>query len=157
MGRRILNRKEMRADFDAAERRGKEEEERDEDEEEEDEDEDEDEEDGEAGDDEGEDDDDAAGEDDEDEDGAPKKKKKKKKVVAAPKPKAKPRSRAAKVVRMRVVWGVFSNSNQCVATYEYPKREQAVEHAAKLTADKRSTHFVQPVKEPMEAKKEKEK
>ena len=26
------------------------------------------------------------------------------------------------------------------------------EHAAKLTADKRSTHFVQPVKEPLEAK-----
>jgi len=154
MGRRILNRKEMRADFDAAERRGKEEEERDEDDE--DEDEDEDEEEGDAGDDEDEDEDE--GEDDEDdEEGGPKKKKKKKKVAAAPKPKAKPRTRTAKVTRMRVVWGVFSNSNQCVATYEYPKKDQAVEHAARLTADKRSTHFVQPVKEPMEVKKEKEK
>ena len=154
MGRRILNRKEMRADFDAAERRGKEEEERDEDDE--DEDEDEEEEEGDAGDDEDEDEDE--GEDDEDdEEGGPKKKKKKKKVAAAPKPKAKPRTRTAKVTRMRVVWGVFSNSNQCVATYEYPKKDQAVEHAARLTADKRSTHFVQPVKEPMEVKKEKEK
>lgn len=156
MGRKILNRKEMRADFDAAERRGKEDEERDEDEEEE-EDEDEDEEEGDTGDDEDEDEEEGGGDEEDDEEGAPKKKKKKKKVVAAPKPKAKPRSRAAKVTRMRVVWGVFSNSNQCVATYEYPKKEQAVEHAAKLTADKRSTHFVQPVKEPMETKKEKEK
>jgi hypothetical protein len=33
-----------------------------------------------------------------------------------------------------------------------------VDHAAKLTADKRNTHFVQPVKEPMpEKEKEKEK
>ena len=71
-----------------------------------------------------------------------------------PKPKAKPRSRAAKVTRMKVVWGVFNNSNQRVAVYEYPKRKEADEHAARLTADKKSTHFVQPVKEPIEEKKE---
>lgn len=155
MGRRILNRKEMRADYDAAERRGKDDEERDdEDEEEEDEDEEEGEED--SGDDE--DAEDEGGDEDDDEDaGGPKKKKKKKAPAPKAKPKAKPRSRTAKVTRMRVVWGVFSNSNQCVATYEYPKKEQAIEHAAKLTADKRSTHFIQPVKEPMEAKKEKDK
>lgn len=152
MGRRILNRKEMRADFDAAERRGKEEEERDEDEEEEEEDEeDEDQEGGDEEEDEGE------GDDDDEEAVAAPPKKKKKKAVAAAKPKPKTRSRAAKVTRMRVVWGVFNNSNSCVATYEYPKKEQAIEHAAKLTADKRSTHFIQPVKEPIEAKKEKEK
>ncbi len=58
---------------------------------------------------------------------------------------------------MRVVWGVFNNSHQCVATYEYPKREEADQHAARLTTDKRSTHFVQPVKEAIEEKKEKEK
>ena len=155
MGRRILNRKDLRADFDAAERRkddedekGEEDEEKDEDEEEEGEKADGDEEeDGEAAEAEGE------GEDDEEE--APKKKK------APPKPKvkakAKPRSRAAKITRMRVVWGVFSNSNQCVATYDYPKKQEAVDHAARLTADKRNTHFVQPVKEPIEEKKEKEK
>ena len=50
---------------------------------------------------------------------------------------------------MRVVWGIFNNSHQCVATFEYPKRKEAEEHAAKLTADKKSTHFIQPVKEPM--------
>ena len=33
----------------------------------------------------------------------------------------------------------------------------ADDHAAKLTADKKSTHFVQPVKEPMEQKETKEK
>ena len=55
---------------------------------------------------------------------------------------------------MRVVWGVFSNSNQCVATFDYPKKGDADAKAAQLTADKRSTHFVQPVKEPIEEKKE---
>jgi hypothetical protein len=136
MARRILNRKEMRADFDAAERQQHGEGE--EDDEEEDGDEDEDEEESaekeeEAG-------------DDEEEVEAPKKPVRKK----AAKPAApKSRSRASKNVRMRVVWGVFNNSNQCIATYEYPRRKDAEDHAAKLTADKKSTHFIQPVKEPM--------
>jgi hypothetical protein len=157
MGRRILNRKDLRADFDAAERR-KDDEERDEEEEEGDEDEEEgDEDEEEAGDEEegaaaG---DEEEGEGAEDDEEAPKKKKKKVKVKeVAPKPKPKSRARAAKVVRMRVVWGVFDNSNRCVATYEYPRRGEADSHAARLMADKRSTHFVQPVKEPIEEKKE---
>ena len=33
-------------------------------------------------------------------------------------------------------------------------RHEAEEHAARLTTDKKSTHFVQPVKEPIEEKKE---
>jgi hypothetical protein len=135
MARRILNRKEMRADFDAAERRA-EDEEQDEEEGEGDEDEEE----------EGETDEEAGEAADEEEAEAPKKPKKK----APAKPKAtKSRSRTAKVVRQRVVWGVFNNSNACVATYEYPKRKEADDHAAKLTADKKSTYFVQPVKEAM--------
>src|SRR5215831_19241748 len=121
MGRRILNRKDLRADFEAAERRKQDDEE------------------------------DVEGE----EDDAPPRKKKLKEPKAKTKPKS--RSRAAKVVRMKVVWGVFNNSNQRVAVYDYPKRKDADEHAAKLTSDKKSTHFVQPVKEPMEEKKEKEK
>ncbi|MBY0527934.1 MAG: hypothetical protein K2R98_31340 [Gemmataceae bacterium] len=160
MARRILNRKDLRADYDAAERRKSEGEEAEETEEEA-EDDIEDEEEGEAA--EGEaaegdaDEDEDAEEDegDEDED-APKKKKKKPAKVKVAKPKAKPRSRAAKVVRMKVVWGVFSNSNQQVATYDYPQRKEADDHAAKLTADKKSTHFVQPVKKAIEEKKEKE-
>lgn len=154
MGRRVLNRKEMRNDFDAAERRKEDEEHDEEDVEDEDDDEEE----------EGEESDEPASEDDEDEDeeageegddeDAPKKKKKK--VKAPVKPKAKPRARSAKIVRKRVVWVVFNNSQQKVATYDYPKKAEAEAHAAKLMADKRSTHFVQPVKEDIvEEKKEK--
>ncbi len=147
MAGRIRNRKELRADYDAAERRQADAEtpETEEEVEEEDEDEEEGEEGEEA---EG---DEEVGED-EDEEGAPKKKKKKKVVVKVVKPK---RTRAAKVIRMKVVWGVFSNSNQRVAVYDYPKKKEAEEHAARLTTDKKSTHFVQPVKEPIEEKKEK--
>src|SRR5262245_61015250 len=151
MARRILNRKEMRADFDEAERRRTEEQEAEEEEQDEDEDEDEDEESAE-GDDEAGDEDDEEGDDEE----KPVKKKKPVKAKAPAKPKAKPRSRAAKVVRMRMTWGVFNNSHQQVASYAYPKRQDAEAHAAKLTADKKSTHFVQPVKEAIEEKKEKE-
>jgi hypothetical protein len=141
MGRRILNRKELRADFDAAERRKGDDEEGAEDEVEEG---DEDEEEEKA-----EEDEEAEPSDEEEEEAAPVKKKK---PVKAAKPK---RTRVAKVTRMRMVWGVFNNSHQCVATYEYPKRKDAEAHAAKLTADKKNTHFVQPVKEPIEEKKEK--
>jgi hypothetical protein len=162
MGRRILNRKELRADFDAAERRkGDDEEVADEEAETEDEEEEEEkaeeEDEGEAdaeGEGEGEGEGEAADEDDD----KPAPKKKAAKAAKPPKaPKAaKPkRTRAAKVVRMRLVWGVFNNSHQCVATYEYPKRKDAEAHAAKLTADKKNTHFVQPVKEAIEEKKEK--
>jgi len=159
MARRILNRKDMRADFDAAERR-KEDEERDEEEEEEDE-EDEGEE-GEEGEEaeeeetEAEDTDDEGPAEDEDEEGRAPKKKKKVKAKPAKEPK-KTRSRAAKVVRQRVVWGVFNNSHQCVATYEYPRKTEAVQHAARLMQDKKSTHFVQPVKEPWEDREKSEK
>jgi hypothetical protein len=143
MGRRILNRKEMRADYDEAERRQQGEEGEAEDELEEDEDEEEEGE-GEAA-------AEAEGEEEGEEEEAPAPKKK-----PAAKPKAKPKSRArsAKVTRMRQVWGVYNNSNQLVTTYEYPKRQDALAHAAKLTADKKSTHFVQPLKEAMEEKKE---
>src|SRR5262245_53859064 len=153
MARRILNRKDLRADFDAAERR-KTEDDQEEEVEDEEEGDDEEEEEGEGEEDEG-----GGEEGDEDDEEAPKKKPppKKKKEPAAPKAKPKARTRTPKITRMRVVWGVFNNSNACVATYEYPRRKEAEEHAAKLTTDKRSTHFIQPVKEPMEEKKEKEK
>jgi hypothetical protein len=147
MARRIMNRKELRANYEAAERRktgeGEEPEEEDAEEEEEED---------EASDEEGEGEgDEEAGEDGEEGDEeAPKKRK----PAKPAKPKAKPRTRTVKIVRMRVVWGVFNNSNQRVATYDYPKRSDADAHAAKLTADKKLTHFVQPVKEPIEEKKE---
>jgi cobalamin biosynthesis protein CobT len=142
MARRILNRKDLRADYEAAERRKQEDEDEVEDEEEdtdEAEDEIEAEEEGEE-------------QDEEEEEEAPKKKKK---APAAKEPKPK-RSRAAKQVRMKVVWGVFNNSNQCVAKFDYPKRREAEEHANKLAAAKTPPQpfFVQPVKEPMEDKKD---
>jgi hypothetical protein len=138
MARRILNRKELRADYDAAERK-QEDEEQDEEQDE----------DAEAEEEEGDEEAAEAEDEGEGEEEAPPKKKK-----PAAKPKAKPRTRTPKVTRMKVVWGVFNNSNQRVATFDYPKRKEADEHAAKLTADKKNTHFVQPVKEPMEEKKE---
>jgi hypothetical protein len=148
MAKRILNRKEMRADYDAAERRKTDDDETPE--EEADADEDEEEEKGEV------DEESEAEAGDEDEEDAPPVAKKKKAAKAAKAPaKPKSRSRAAKASRMRLVWGVFNNSHQCVATFEFPKRQDADAHAAKLTADKKNTHFVQPVKEPIEEKKEK--
>ena len=154
MGRRILNRKDLRADFDAAERRTEDEETDEEEEEEGDED---DEEEGEEDEEEaaGDEDEEEAAGDEEDEEEPKPKKKKKKKVVAPPKEK-KTRTRTPKVVRMRVVWGVFNNSHQCVATYEYPRKGEAEQHAARLMADKRSTHFIQPVKEPWEDREKKD-
>jgi len=142
--RRTLDRRTLREQGEAAERAKKPE---DEVEETEDEEEDDDEEEGdeeeeaEAPDEEGD-------EDEEEEKPKPKKKK------APPKPKApRPsRARTPKVVRMRVVWGVFNNSHQMVQEYEYPKRADAEEAVAKLTADKKSGHpfFLQPVKKPVE-------
>lgn len=142
MARRILNRKDLRADYEAAERRKQEDDEDEVEDEEEEESEESDEEvEAEA----------EEGDEEEEEEEAPKKKKK------APAKEAKPkRSRSAKVVRMKVVWGVFNNSNQCVARFDYPKRKEADEHAAKLSAAKNPPQpfFVQPIKEPMEEKKE---
>lgn len=153
MGRRVLNRKELRADFDAAERQKPDEDDV-EDGEEGDEDEDEDEEGDEDASADDEADDEAGDEDDEEE--KPKKRKpaKEPKPKAKPKPKARPRSRTAKVTRMKAIWAVFNNSNQRVATFDYPKRQDAYDKAAQLTTDKKSTHFVQMVKEPIEEKKE---
>lgn len=142
--KRTLDRRALRSDFEEAEGRPQEEEEeRDEEEEEEDEEE-------EEG--EGEGDDEVEGEADEEEE-APKPKKKPKKPPKAP---AKSRTRAAKIVRMKVVWGVFNNSNQQVESFPYAQKSDAEALAAKLMNDKKQTHFVQSVKKPFE-EKEKEK
>jgi hypothetical protein len=149
MARRIINRKEKRADYEAYERVAKPEEEEREDDEEEDEDDAEEEAES----------DDAVGDDEEedsDDEDAPKKKPKKEakppKVKA--KAKAKPRTRTAKVVRMKVVWAVYNNSNQQVKTFDFPERKEADEYAAKMMTDKKTTYFVQPFKKPIEEKKE---
>jgi cobalamin biosynthesis protein CobT len=160
--RRTLDRKTLRDQSDAAERRKKDEDEEVDEEEEEDEDEDEDEGDEDDSDDaeaSGDEEDDGGDDDDDDED-RPKKKKK----VAKAKPvkvvkTTKSRARTPKVVRMKAMWGVYSNSHQLVEEFEYPKRKDAEELAAKLTADKKSGHpfFLQPIKKPMEKEEKKEK
>jgi cobalamin biosynthesis protein CobT len=148
--RRTQNIRELREQFDAAERRKAEDEEPDEeeDEDEADEEEEEDEEAVEAE----EEAEEGEGEDEEAEPKPKPKPKKAKKKPVAEKPVKPKRSRAGKVVRMRVVWGVFNNSNQRVATYDYGHKAQADEHATRLQGEKKQTFFVQPVKEPIEEK-----
>ncbi len=79
---------------------------------------------------------------------------KKKRKPAAPKEPKPKRTRTPKVVRQRVVWGVFNNSNARVQTFPYPQKQEADDYAKKMMADKGATFFVQPVKEPIEEKKD---
>ena len=133
MARRTLNHKALRADFDAAERRKKEAA-------------------GEGGDQADEVEGGAEAEADSGEAAveAPKKKRK----PAAPKEPKPKRTRTPKVVRQRVVWAVFNNSNARVKDFPYPQKQEADDYAKKLMTEKGTTHFVQPVKEPIEEKKE---
>jgi len=143
MARRTLNRMDKRADYEAyqASQRSKQEDDADELEDEEEDEEDDD--DLEAN------DENSDGEtEEEEEEPRPKKRK------PAKEAKARPRSRTAKVPRLKVVWAVLNNQYQAVATYEYPKRKEAEDHAARLQAERKQTFFVQPVKEPIEDKKE---
>lgn len=75
--------------------------------------------------------------------------KKKKKKAAT---KSRSTSKAKKetpVGGVKLVWGVFDNSNENVATFDYPERKKADKLAAELTAKHGSSHFVKPVKEPI--------
>jgi hypothetical protein len=72
------------------------------------------------------------------------------KKKAAPKTARPKRTRTTKTLRQRVVWGVFNNSNARVETFPFPQKQDAEDYAAKLKAEKGSTFFVQPVKEPIE-------
>jgi hypothetical protein len=152
--RRTLDRRTLREQGEAAERVKKPDDEVEETEEEE-EDEDEDEEEGDEEAEASEADDEEGDEDDEEE----KPKPKKKKAPAKPKAPRPSRARTPKIVRMRMVWGVFNNSHQMVQEYEYPNRAGAEEAVAKLTADKKSGHpfFLQPVKKPIEKEEKDEK
>ena len=77
----------------------------------------------------------------------PLKKKTKAKVPGAPKPK---RPRAKKTPpRMRARWGVFDGAMKQVAIFDYNQRAAAEEKLAELLARKRTSHFLQIVKEPM--------
>lgn len=132
MARRILNRRQLREAAEAAERRAAEKE-RDEEEEDEEEDV---EEESEA---------EAEDELEEDED-KPKKKSRKKASTGTS---ARQKQRTTKTARMKVVWGVFSNNQTLEKTFEYPQKAEAEKYAAKLSAEKKTTYYVNPVRQPM--------
>lgn len=75
-----------------------------------------------------------------------------KKVAAVKKKPAKRvRSRSAKEIRLKAFWGVFNQSLRRVALFEFNERKQAEKKAQELTKAGKSPHFVQPVKEVIEA------
>ena len=146
--RRTLDRKALRDQNEAAARKKSKEKDELEDEEEEEEEEEE------------SDDDASDSDDDDDGESKPKKKKAKKAPVAKKKAPVK-RTRTPKVVRMKVVWGVYSNSHALLQEFPYPKKKDAEHYLDKITNDKKSggPFFLQPLKKPMEidAPPEKEK
>lgn len=152
--RRTLDRKTLREQGEAAERKKKKKKDDDTEETEEEEEEDEEEDEEASGDGDG--DEEAAGDDEDGDDDDEEKPKKKKKVVVvkkkAEKKPAKPRSRSAKVVRMKMVWVVYSNSHQLLEEFPYPKKKDAEAYLEKVTNDKKSggPFFLQPLKKPME-------
>lgn len=73
---------------------------------------------------------------------AAEKKKVKKKAT-----KRKSRAKAGADVRMKLFWGVFSQSLKRVALYEFNQRKQAEQKAEDLSKKGKSPHFVQRVKE----------
>ena len=64
--------------------------------------------------------------------------------------KRKSRSKDPADVRMKLFWGVFSQSLKRVALYEYSQKKQAEKKAEELSATGKSPHFVQKVKETIE-------
>lgn len=75
----------------------------------------------------------------------------KKKAAGVKKKKKSTRSRAAKEVRLKAYWGVFSQSLKRVALFEFNERKKAEKRAAELTKNGKSPHFVQPVKEAIDS------
>ena len=74
-----------------------------------------------------------------------------KKTKKAAAPKVKKAKKAAKEVRLKAFWGVFNQSLKRVALYEYSERKQADKKASELTTSQKTPHFVQVVKEQIEA------
>lgn len=132
--RRTLNRRELRENADAAERKVKDDNsESAESDEEEDEEE------------------DAQAEEessDDDEEAAPKPKPKAKPKKKAP---AKPRTRTVKVVRLRAVWAVLDNSSKRIETFPYNQKAAAEQFVAEKSVDKKN-YYLQLLKEPWEEK-----
>jgi hypothetical protein len=62
----------------------------------------------------------------------------------------KPRAKAGKEVRLKAFWGVFSQSLNQVAQFEYSQRAEAAKKAEELSESRKSPHFVQLVKKVIE-------
>jgi len=95
-------------------------------------------------------DEDAGDPDDED---APKKKSKAKaKAKAKPKAKApaKKRTRTVKEVRQKAMWVVFDNGGKRVGVFPFAQKTEAEELMAAKVEEKKTTFYVQLVKEPIE-------
>lgn len=76
---------------------------------------------------------------------------KEKKVKEPKKPgeKKPARKKVAKEVRMKAYWGVFSQGMKRLALFEYADKKAADKKVAELIASSRVHHFVQLVKEPI--------
>jgi hypothetical protein len=72
---------------------------------------------------------------------------KKKKAVKKKAAKRKSKKAAAADVRMKLYWGVFSQSLKRVALYEFNQRKDAEKKAKALNSSGKAPHFVQKVKE----------
>ncbi len=64
--------------------------------------------------------------------------------------KRKKSSKSAANVRVKLYWGVFSQSLKRVALYEFSQKKQADKKAGELSSAGKAPHFVQKVKEPVE-------
>ena len=71
----------------------------------------------------------------------------KKEPAAKAAPKRKSRAKAAKDIRLKAFWGVFNQTLKRIALFEYSERKKADKMAAELTANGKSPHFVQLVKD----------
>jgi len=72
------------------------------------------------------------------------------KAAKKPPAKRKSRAKAAKEVRLKAFWGVFSQSLRRVARFEYIQRAEADKKAEELSESQKTPHFVQLVKEVIE-------
>jgi len=73
-----------------------------------------------------------------------------KKAPAKKATKRKSRAKEPVQERMKLMWGVFSQSLKRVAVYDYEDKKEALKKAEELSASGKTPHFVQKVKEAVE-------
>ena len=81
---------------------------------------------------------------------ATKTKKAAKKATTKKATKRKSRAKEPVQERMKLLWGVFSQSLKQVAAFEYDQKDEATKRAEELSASGKSPHFVKKVKSPIE-------